>query len=209
MLSGLEPLLGIPVHALCGNHDQHLIEFLLAERPDPAALAAWAGNGGLTTLAELGVRRLLFAIHGASFPADPGEDLGVGAPSTRAARRLLELIRTLQQKVVSLQQEDHRDTRDYESRLRVFAETTVTDIFKDPSGAVAGALAYYRETGEFLLLRAPAVVLAMQLLMGALFGILGVLFADTILATLKVVLLDLSRKHEAVEGERPEVVSSA
>ncbi len=39
---------------------------------------------------------------------------------------------------------------------------------------------------------APAIVLAMQLLMGALFGILGVLFADPILATLKVVLVDLS-----------------
>ena len=39
---------------------------------------------------------------------------------------------------------------------------------------------------------APALVLAMQLLMGALFGILGVLFADPILATFKVVLVDLS-----------------
>ena len=32
--------------------------------------------------------------------------------------------------------------------------------------------------------------------MGALFGILGVLFADPILATLKVVLVDLSRREE-------------
>jgi predicted PurR-regulated permease PerM len=56
---------------------------------------------------------------------------------------------------------------------------------------------------------APAMVLAMQLLMGALFGILGVLFADPILATLKVVLVDLSRRGEAEEGEGPEVVSSA
>ena len=39
---------------------------------------------------------------------------------------------------------------------------------------------------------APAMVLAMQLLMGALFGILGVLFADPILATLKVTLIELS-----------------
>jgi predicted PurR-regulated permease PerM len=44
---------------------------------------------------------------------------------------------------------------------------------------------------------APAIVLAMQLLMGALFGILGVLFADPILATLKVVLVDLSRQQAA------------
>jgi predicted PurR-regulated permease PerM len=54
---------------------------------------------------------------------------------------------------------------------------------------------------------APAVVLAMQLLMGALFGILGVLFADPILATLKVVLVDVSRRQEQREGERPEVVA--
>ena len=53
---------------------------------------------------------------------------------------------------------------------------------------------------------APAVVLAMQLMMGALFGILGVLFADPILATLKVVLVDLSRRQEAKEGEGAEVV---
>ena len=32
----------------------------------------------------------------------------------------------------------------------------------------------------------------MQLLMGALFGILGVLFADPILATLKVLLIEFS-----------------
>lgn len=55
---------------------------------------------------------------------------------------------------------------------------------------------------------APAVLLAMQLLMGALFGILGVLFADPILATLKVVLIDLSRQHAAEEGESPEVVAT-
>jgi predicted PurR-regulated permease PerM len=55
---------------------------------------------------------------------------------------------------------------------------------------------------------APAVVLAMQLLMGALFGILGVLFADPILATLKVVLVDLSRQQEAKEADEPEVVGT-
>ena len=47
---------------------------------------------------------------------------------------------------------------------------------------------------------APAIVLGMQLLMGALFGILGVLFADPILATLKVVLVDISRRDEAGVG---------
>jgi predicted PurR-regulated permease PerM len=53
---------------------------------------------------------------------------------------------------------------------------------------------------------APAVVLAMQLLMGALFGILGVLFADPILATLKVVLLDVSRREAAKQHEGPEII---
>jgi len=55
---------------------------------------------------------------------------------------------------------------------------------------------------------APAVVLAMQLLMGALFGILGILFADPILATLKVVLVDLSRQQAAKEAERPKPVAA-
>jgi predicted PurR-regulated permease PerM len=54
---------------------------------------------------------------------------------------------------------------------------------------------------------APAIVLGMQLLMGALFGILGVLFADTILATIKVVLVDLSDKQALKEGEGPAVVA--
>ncbi len=54
---------------------------------------------------------------------------------------------------------------------------------------------------------APAVLLAMQLLMGALFGILGILFADPILATLKVVLIDVSHQHAAEEDEGPAVVA--
>ena len=54
----------------------------------------------------------------------------------------------------------------------------------------------------------PALVLAMQLLMGALFGILGVLFADPILATMKVVLVDLSKQQAVEEGDEPEVVSA-
>src|SRR6478752_4468023 len=37
----------------------------------------------------------------------------------------LELIRTMQQKIVSLQQEDERESGDPESRLRVFAEVTI------------------------------------------------------------------------------------
>lgn len=48
---------------------------------------------------------------------------------------------------------------------------------------------------------APALVLAFQLLMGALFGLLGVLFADPILATLKVVLVDLSDRSSSEKVE--------
>src|SRR6476659_7301844 len=71
----------------------------------------------------------------------------------------LELIRTLQQKIVSLQQEDHRETGDYESRLKVFAELTITEILKE-DGAVAGAFGYWRESGRFVLFEAPPVMLA-------------------------------------------------
>ena len=53
---------------------------------------------------------------------------------------------------------------------------------------------------------APAIVLAMQLLMGTLFGILGVLFADPVLATLKVVLVDLSKQQAEREGEGPQAI---
>ncbi|MFE5219569.1 MULTISPECIES: fumarate reductase/succinate dehydrogenase flavoprotein subunit [unclassified Streptomyces] len=71
----------------------------------------------------------------------------------------LELIRTLQQKIVALQQEDHRETGDHESRLKVFQECTVTRILKDGE-RVCGAFAYDRETGRFFVLEAPAVVVA-------------------------------------------------
>ncbi|CUW30859.1 MULTISPECIES: fumarate reductase/succinate dehydrogenase flavoprotein subunit [Streptomyces] len=71
----------------------------------------------------------------------------------------LELIRTLQQKIVALQQEDFKETGDYESRLKVFQECTVTRILKD-GGRVSGVFAYDRETGRFFVLEAPAVVLA-------------------------------------------------
>ncbi|MDT5039866.1 MAG: succinate dehydrogenase / fumarate reductase, flavoprotein subunit, partial [Actinoplanes sp.] len=68
-------------------------------------------------------------------------------------------IRTLQQKIVSLQQEDHAETGNYESRIRVFSETTITELLLD-GDKIAGAFGYYRENGEFILLEAPAVVLA-------------------------------------------------
>jgi succinate dehydrogenase / fumarate reductase flavoprotein subunit len=71
----------------------------------------------------------------------------------------LELIRTLQQKIVALQQEDHRETGDYESRLKVFQECTVTRVLKD-GDRVSGVFAYERESGRFFVLEAPAVVIA-------------------------------------------------
>ncbi|CAL9560320.1 Succinate dehydrogenase flavoprotein subunit [Streptomyces sp. enrichment culture] len=71
----------------------------------------------------------------------------------------LELIRTLQQKIVSLQQEDFRETGDYESRLKVFQECTVTRVLK-AGGRVGGVFGYERESGRFFVLEAPAVVIA-------------------------------------------------
>jgi predicted PurR-regulated permease PerM len=55
---------------------------------------------------------------------------------------------------------------------------------------------------------APAMVLAFQLLMGALFGLVGILFADPILATLKVVLVDLSHRQAEKEEVPPQVVAA-
>jgi serine/threonine protein phosphatase 1 len=46
---------GVNVHALLGNHDSYLLDFVLAPEPDPATLEAWCGNGGETTLIELGI----------------------------------------------------------------------------------------------------------------------------------------------------------
>lgn len=76
----------------------------------------------------------------------------------------LELIRTLQQKIVSLQQEDARELGAYDARLKVFQECTVTRVLTadGPDGGrrVAGAFCYERESGRFFVLEAPAVVLA-------------------------------------------------
>ncbi|RZQ59962.1 fumarate reductase/succinate dehydrogenase flavoprotein subunit [Amycolatopsis suaedae] len=71
----------------------------------------------------------------------------------------LELIRTMQQKIVSLQQEDFAETGDYEAKIKVFAECTVTELITD-GGRIAGAFGYWRESGRFILFEAPAVVLA-------------------------------------------------
>ena len=71
----------------------------------------------------------------------------------------LELIRTLQQKIVSLQQEDYRSTGDYEAGIKIFAEVTITELLT-ADGRMAGAFGYYRETGDFVSFQAPAAVLA-------------------------------------------------
>jgi succinate dehydrogenase / fumarate reductase flavoprotein subunit len=71
----------------------------------------------------------------------------------------LEMIRTLQQKIVSLQQEDQAELGDYEARLRVFSECTITELMVS-DGRIAGAFGYYRESGTLVLFETPAVVLA-------------------------------------------------
>jgi len=71
----------------------------------------------------------------------------------------LEMIRTLQQRVVALQQEDVRIHGDAEAMIKVFAETTITELMKD-GDRIAGAFGYIRESGRFVLFEAPAVILA-------------------------------------------------
>jgi succinate dehydrogenase flavoprotein subunit len=59
----------------------------------------------------------------------------------------LELIRTLQQKVVSMGTD-------------VFMECKVLRLVHDENGAIAGCVAYWRPTGEFVTFAAKAVILA-------------------------------------------------
>ncbi|MHB1553263.1 MAG: fumarate reductase/succinate dehydrogenase flavoprotein subunit [Acidimicrobiales bacterium] len=59
----------------------------------------------------------------------------------------LELIRTLQQKAVSMD-------------VDVFMECKILRLLEDASGAVSGAVGYWRPTGEFVVFEAKAVVLA-------------------------------------------------
>src|SRR5579863_3409867 len=61
----------------------------------------------------------------------------------------LEMIRTLQQRTVSL-------------GVDVYLECTVTNLIKESSspGRIAGAFAYWRESGRFVVFEAPAVILA-------------------------------------------------
>jgi succinate dehydrogenase / fumarate reductase flavoprotein subunit len=59
----------------------------------------------------------------------------------------LELIRTLQQKAVSMD-------------IDVFMECKILRLLEDASGVVSGAVGYWRPTGEFVVFQAKAVVLA-------------------------------------------------
>ncbi|MEU5156718.1 fumarate reductase/succinate dehydrogenase flavoprotein subunit [Glycomyces sp. NPDC021274] len=70
----------------------------------------------------------------------------------------LELIRTLQQKLVSLQQDDEA-AGESADKLQVIDETTITELFT-ADGAVKGAFGYRRSTGGFIAIAAPAIVLA-------------------------------------------------
>ncbi|MDP9115909.1 MAG: fumarate reductase/succinate dehydrogenase flavoprotein subunit [Actinomycetota bacterium] len=75
----------------------------------------------------------------------------------------LELIRTLQQKIVSLQQDDAKATGNTgvdDGKMKVFAECTITELLRDETGAISGAFGYFRESGRFVTFKAPAVVLA-------------------------------------------------
>jgi succinate dehydrogenase / fumarate reductase flavoprotein subunit len=74
----------------------------------------------------------------------------------------LEIIRTLQQEVVALQQADAAELGDPEAMIKVFAETTITDLLLADSypARIAGAFGYFRDTGRFVTFEAPAVVLA-------------------------------------------------
>ncbi|GAA5077448.1 succinate dehydrogenase / fumarate reductase flavoprotein subunit [Thermocatellispora tengchongensis] len=71
----------------------------------------------------------------------------------------LEMIRTLQQRVVALQQEDYKIHGDHEAYIKVFAECTITRLLKD-GDAISGAFGYWRENGSLIVFDAPAVVLA-------------------------------------------------
>src|ERR1700753_3501513 len=65
----------------------------------------------------------------------------------------------MQQKIVSLQQENYAERGAYEARSRVFAECAITELIKD-GDAISGAFGYHRESGNFVLFEAPAVVMA-------------------------------------------------
>src|SRR6266498_4237140 len=70
----------------------------------------------------------------------------------------LEMIRTLQQKLVALQQEDAAAHGDPEALMKIFAETTITRLLAGSGGRIAGAFGYARDTGRFVVFEAPAEI---------------------------------------------------
>ena len=73
----------------------------------------------------------------------------------------LELIRTLQQKIVSLQQDDEQGaTATPRASCRSSPSAPSPTCSAPPTGEIAGAFGYWRESGRFILFDAPAVVLA-------------------------------------------------
>lgn len=54
MVDGLDRRIGVPVHCLRGNHDDFVIDLLLAPHPSRSRFATWMNNGGAATLAEVG-----------------------------------------------------------------------------------------------------------------------------------------------------------
>ena len=71
----------------------------------------------------------------------------------------LELIRTMQQRIVAMQQKDKKEFGDAEKYIKLFAELTITDLLKD-GNRISGAYGYWRESGEEVLFESSAVVLA-------------------------------------------------
>ena len=70
---------------------------------------------------------------------DPVTPNAVEAAVSRLRRKLdddsgLEIIRTLQQKIVSLQQEDKAELGDYEARIKIFHECAITELIKAQRG---------------------------------------------------------------------------
>lgn len=67
----------------------------------------------------------------------------------------LELIRTLQERVVASGRHPHRG-----EEIKVHMECTIHRLVKDKDGQVAGAVGYWRENGEPIVFKAKSVVLA-------------------------------------------------
>ena len=66
----------------------------------------------------------------------------------------LELIRTMQQKIVSLQQDDERESRRPRGpAARSSPSARSPTCSATPTGAIAGAFGYWRESGRFVPLR--------------------------------------------------------